>query len=242
MQTSKHVQPVIGRKQRITGYMKYKKINEATVQCIITEEDMMEYGLTLSDIFERNEKGEGFLRDIIERAHDEVGYTISGESIAMQITPLKDKGLAVTFTNDSPAGFRDILQHLKEVLQGVSEELNRQEQEERQRGQQDQLADEFDENRRMFVFATLHQVMQYTTSIPANVSVKSHLYKEGEVYYLVMEKNRLSYKMFNKISAQAVEFGNLIAVSEERMLYLQEHGECLIADRAVSKLRRIYMA
>ena len=30
--------------------MKYKKINDATVQCIITEEDMLEYGLTLSDI------------------------------------------------------------------------------------------------------------------------------------------------------------------------------------------------
>ena len=119
--------------------MKYKKINEATVQCIITEEDMQEYGLTLSDIFERNEKGEGFLRDIIERAHDEVGYTISGDSIAMQITPLKDKGLAVTFTNESPAGFRDILQHLKEVLQGVSAEISRQEEEERQARKQDDL-------------------------------------------------------------------------------------------------------
>lgn len=222
--------------------MKYKKINEATVQCIITEEDMLEYGLTLSDIFERNEKGEGFLRDIIERAHEEVGYTISGESIAMQITPLRDKGLAVTFTNDSPAGFRDILQHLKEVLQGVSAELNRQETEDKQNGLKPQQADMFDENRRMFVFATLYQAMQYTASIPANISVKSHLYKAGEAYYLVVEKNRLSYRMFNKISAQAVEFGNLIAVSEERMMYLQEHGECLIVGRAVSKLRRIYMA
>lgn len=221
--------------------MKYKKINEATVQCIITEEDMQEYGLTLSDIFERNEKGEGFLRDIIERAHDEVGYTISGDSIAMQITPLKDKGLAVTFTNESPAGFRDILQHLKEVLQGVSAEISRQEEEERQARKQEQL-DELNESRRMFVFATLHQVMQYAASIPSEVCVKSHLYKESEIYYLVVEKNRLSYKMFNKISAQAVEFGNLIAVSEERMQYLKEHGECLIADRAVSRLRRIYMA
>ncbi len=203
--------------------MKYKKINEATVQCIITEEDMQEYGLTLSDIFERNEKGEGFLRDIIERAHDEVGYTISGDSIAMQITPLKDKGLAVTFTNESPAGFRDILQHLKEVLQGVSAEISRQEEEERQARKQEQLD-------------------ELNASIPSGVCVKSHLYKESEIYYLVVEKNRLSYKMFNKISAQAVEFGNLIAVSEERMQYLKEHGECLIADRAVSRLRRIYMA
>lgn len=221
--------------------MEYKKINDATVQCIVTAEDMLEYGLTLSDIFERNEKGEGFLRDIIERAHDEVGYTLSGESIAMQITPLQDKGLAVTFTNESPMGFRDILQHLKEVLQGVSAELGRQDEEERRAaGQKKQ--EEYEDSRRMFVFATLHQAMRYTVAIPKNLSVKSRLYKEGEAYYLVVEKNRLSYKMFNKISAQAVEFGNLIAVSEERMLYLEEHGECLIADRAVSKLRKIYLA
>lgn len=222
--------------------MEYKKINEATVQCIVTAEDMLEYGLTLSDIFERNEKGEGFLRDIIERAHDEVGYTISGESIAMQITPLQDKGLAVTFTNEGPMGFRDILQHLKEVLQGVSAELSRQDEEERRAAGQKKPGEEYEDNRRMFVFATLHQAMQYAASIPKDLSVKSHLYKADEVYYLVMEKNRLSYRMFNKISASAVEFGNLIAVSEERMLYLEEHGECLIADRAVSKLRKIYLA
>ena len=217
--------------------MKYKKINDATVQCIITAEDMLEYGLTLADIFERNEKGEGFLRDIIERAHDEIGYQINGENIAMQITPLKDKGLVVTFTDESPMGFKDILQHLKDVLQGVSDEVSRQEQE---AAREQEIV--FDENRRMFVFASLYQVMQYTASIPNTLSVKSHLYKEGDVYYLVLEKNRLSYKTFNKISAQGVEFANLIAVSEERMQYLEEHGECLIADRAVSRLRRIYLA
>lgn len=222
--------------------MKYKKINEATVQCIITAEDMLEYGLTLSDIFERNEKGEGFLRDIIERAHEEVGYIVNGDNIAMQITPLQNKGLVVTFTNESPAGFRDILQHLKEVLQGVSEELSKQDDSGRQALISEQPAEEYDENRRMFVFSTLHQVMQFTVSIPANTSVKSHLYKADEAYYLIVEKNRLSYKMFNKISAQAVEFGNLIAVSKERMQYLEEHGECLIENRAVSKLRRIYTA
>lgn len=94
----------------------------------------------------------------------------------------------------------------------------------------------------MFVFASIHETMQYAATIPNTYSVKSHLYKEGNDYYLVLEKNRLSYKAFNRISAQAVEFGNLIAVSEERMQYLEEHGECLIRDRAVSKLRRIYRA
>ncbi len=221
--------------------MIYKKINEATVQCIISEDDMSEYGLTLSDIFERNEKGEEFLRDIIERAHEEVGYQINNGNIAMQITPLKDKGLVVTFTDEGPAAFKDMLQHLKEVLQDVSAELSHQDEMERQARASDK-SQEYDETHRMFVFASMRQTMQYAATISNKYSVKSHLYKEGEGYYLVLEKGRLSYKTFNKISAAAVEFGNLIAASEERMFYLEEHGECLIRDRAVSKLRKIQLA
>lgn len=221
--------------------MKYKKINDATVQCIVSADDMSEYGLTLSDIFERNERGEEFLRDIIERAHEEVGYQINNGNIAMQITPLKDNGLVVTFTDEGPAAFKEMLQNLKEVLQEFSAELAGQEERERSRVAA-QKAGEYDENRRMFVFASLHETMQYAATIPNTYSVKSHLYKEGGDYYLVLEKNRLSYKAFNRISAQAVEFGNLIAVSEERMQYLEEHGECLIRNRAVSRLRRIYLA
>ena len=221
--------------------MEYKKINDATVQCIVSADDMSEYGLTLSDIFERNERGEEFLRDIIERAHEEVGYQINNGNIAMQITPLKDNGLVVTFTDEGPAAFKEMLQNLKEVLQEFSAELAGQEERERSRVAA-QKAGEYDENRRMFVFASMHETMQYAATIPNTYSVKSHLYKEGGDYYLVLEKNRLSYKAFNRISAQAVEFGNLIAVSEERMQYLEEHGECLIRNRAVSRLRRIYLA
>ncbi len=221
--------------------MKYKKINDATVQCIVSADDMSEYGLTLSDIFERNERGEEFLQDIIERAHEEVGYQINNGNIAMQITPLKDNGLVVTFTDEGPAAFKEMLQNLKEVLQEFSAELAGQEERERSRVAA-QKAGEYDENRRMFVFASMHETMQYAATIPNTYSVKSHLYKEGGDYYLVLEKNRLSYKAFNRISAQAVEFGNLIAVSEERMQYLEEHGECLIRNRAVSRLRRIYLA
>lgn len=232
--------------------MKYRRINEATVQCIITEDDMLEYGLTLSDIFERNEKGEEFLRDIIERAHDEVGYKIGSGNIAMQITPLKDKGLVLTFTDDSPAAFKNILEHLRDVLTGVGAEISQTgsavaggvpvaENDDTEIGESAGLVD-YNEVFRMFVFPSLYPIMQFAASIPSNYPVKAHLYKEGDEYYLLLEKGRLSAKNFNKFSAQAVEFGNLISVSQERLDYLEEHGECLIKDRAVTRLRKIYTA
>lgn len=218
--------------------MKYKKINEATVQCIISEEDMEEYGLTLSDIFERNEKGEGFLRDVVERAHDEVGYRLNGDNIAMQITPIRDEGLVITFSDAGIAGFQNMLEHIKEVLTGLDPETLR--------DAAKSLADNepkherhLEDTCRIFVFSSLNHVMRYCAAIPTDWSVKSHLYKEKEFYYLIIEKQRLSKKNFNKISAQAVEFAGLIATTQERLLYLGEHGECMIRDRAVSWLRRI---
>ncbi|MCM1253489.1 MAG: adaptor protein MecA [Clostridium sp.] len=219
--------------------MKYKKINEATVQCIISGEDMEEYGLTLADIFERNEKGEGFLRDVVERAHDEVGYRLNGDNIAMQITPIRDEGLVITFSDEGMAGFQNMLEHIKEVLSGLDPESMREAA--RAIAGRNTSGDGavFDDTCRMFLFASMNHVMKYCAAIPAGLSVKSHLYKIKDAYYLVVEKQRLSKKNFNKISAQAIEFARLVAPSEEKLLYLEEHGECLIRDRAVSGLRKI---
>ncbi len=217
--------------------MKYKKINEATVQCIISGEDMEEYGLTIADIFERNEKGEGFLRDIVERAHDEVGYSMKGDNIAMQITPIRDEGLVITFSDAGIAGFQNMLEHIKEVLAGIDTEAMSDaikalaDSNKRKRG--------FEDSCRIFAFSALNHAMRYCAAIPSELSVRSHLYKDREIYYLVIEKQRLSRKNFNKISAQAIEFATLVVPSEEKLIYLSEHGECLIKDRAVSWLRRI---
>lgn len=222
--------------------MRYKKINDVTVQCIISEDDMQEYGLTLSDILERNEKGEEFLRDIIERAHEEVGYDIGSGNIAMQITPLGDNGLSITFTENGPAVVRDMLQNIKELLQGIGAEVSSPEGGAQPNAEKRKEADPaLDETKRLFVFSALHPAMRYAVSIPSGICVKSRLYKADQIYYLMIEKGRISQRNFNRISAQAIEFGSVCPVTEEQEKYLEEHGECLIAERAVSRLRRIYL-
>ena len=150
--------------------MKYKKINEATVQCIISEEDMEEYGLTLSDIFERNEKGEGFLRDVVERAHDEVGYRLNGDNIAMQITPIRDEGLVITFSDEGIAGFQNMLEHIKEVLSGLDPESLK-EAAKAVAGKTEKQSKELEDTCRIFVFASMNHAMRYCAAISPELSV-----------------------------------------------------------------------
>lgn len=219
--------------------MKYKKINDATVQCIITENDMQEYGLTLEDIFERNEKGEEFLRDIIERAHEEVGYELGSGNIAMQITPLRDNALSITFTENGPAVVRDMLQNIKELLRGIDAEVSAPSglPEEAQQLE----IPEVKELKRVIVFPALRPALRFSATVPAGVYVKSRLYKAQDVYYLLTEKGRLSQRMYNRIAAQAIEFGRVAITEPEQEKFLEEHGECLIAEKAVSRLRKIYL-
>lgn len=218
--------------------MKYKKINEATVQCIISEEDMEEYGLTIADIFERNEKGEGFLRDVVERAHDEVGYSFRGDNVAMQITPIRDEGLVITFSDASLSGFQNMLEHLKEVLTGISQD-NVQRPDSALPSSETKPQGIGEDNCRVFVFSSMNTVIRYCASIPKELSVRSTLYKLENAYYLIVEKMRLSRNNYNRISVQAVEFSDIIMPSKETLMYLEEHGECLIKNKAVSRLRKL---
>lgn len=54
--------------------MTFKRIDESTIRCIVTEEDMEENGLELDDFFTQSDKAQDFLREIVEQASEEVGY------------------------------------------------------------------------------------------------------------------------------------------------------------------------
>lgn len=240
--------------------MKYRRIDKGTVQCIVTGEDLQEYGLTLKDIFERSERAEGFLRELIEEAHEEVGYDCTGSSIAMQITPMKDDGMIITFSEESGDIFKGFLEHMKEVVGNVAsgggipslEEIMNGLHENIASFEQKQSADETDKDKktethddeqpedvRVFEFASLNDVLAFTADGFGGGSAKSYFGKADDKYYLVVIKNRMSWKNFNKLSAKAFDYGNVIVDVKSKLVYLGEHGEGLIENGAIRKLAKV---
>ena len=243
--------------------MRYKKNSDGTVQCIITCEDMEAYGLTMKDIFERNEKGEDFLRDIIERAHEEVGYEVSGGSIAMQITPLKDNGLIVTFSEEGVGGFQNLLDHLKEAFAelggsggyrdameqlhklsaalGVNGEATSEEGRSVTDHEEPVIQEQTpgEDKMRILVFRSMSDLLQYVTSLPNVAGLKSRLYKSDGAYFLQLYKNRISWKEYNRVCAMALDFGMLVPEAVKEQMLLEEHGECIIDERALIKLKKV---
>ena len=77
--------------------MKFQRIDEDTVCCLLTEEDIQEHGLETQDFLMDREKVHGFLETIVEQAKEEEGYESRSGMLAMQIAFLPDNGVAITF-------------------------------------------------------------------------------------------------------------------------------------------------
>jgi negative regulator of genetic competence, sporulation and motility len=63
------------------------------------------------------------------------------------------------------------------------------------------------------------------------------LYVEDGAYYLFLQKGGASYKRYSRACIQALEYGVLFGATEDKIVYLDEHAECLIAEKALAKLR-----
>ena len=96
--------------------MDFRKIDQNTVQCILTEEEMNAYGFQVEDFFSNQEKSRDFLEHLVERAEEEVGYEAKGGMISMQIMKMPNNDLCITFSeHDKEDGIMNMLQHIQQL-------------------------------------------------------------------------------------------------------------------------------
>ena len=243
--------------------MEYQRIDENTIRCIVTEEDMQNFGLNLDEFLTHSRKSDEFLRYIVDEARDELGYQAKHGLVSMRIEVLKDGRISITFAGSDENAFRaQMLQRLKTIFPGTDQEtLNALLQQLAGMNETDRTnkvkellensaktAEQSLERRkavlpqdpyRLCRFDNLSDVFAYCRACGMKQAVKSQLYKLQEKYYLVLEHYRVSEAHFNRMTAVAFEYGHVIAEPEESYRLLKEHGELLIADKAFGILRKI---
>ncbi len=223
--------------------MKIERIDDKTVKCFLSNEELEEYNIDYKDFIMRSEKAREVVQEIIVQAEEKVGYKPPKFSFDLQIMMLPDQGLILTFSEKDSSDLgaeqqvAECLQEMKKVLMDTkarlgmigtspAEESNRQLQ-----------AAGGNPDYAVFAFQKLGSIMEYASMLPKNLRVQSCLYKmEGE-YYVYLRKGAASYRRYSKACIQALEFGRLYGASEDKVLYLREHGECLIAEKALNRLR-----
>lgn len=216
--------------------MKIERVDDKTVKCFLSNEELEEYQIDYKDFIMRSEKAREVVQNIMAQAEEEVGYKPPKFAFDLQIMMIPDQGLLLTFSEKDPMDMKDgaqileCLQEMKQVLQKTKEKISAP-------APSPAPSPKHPAEQAVFVFDSIGRVMEYASVLPGKLRVHSELYTMDGSYYLYIAKHAASYERFSRACIQAMEFSSSFAAEEERMLYLREHGECLIADHALKKLR-----
>lgn len=237
--------------------MKIERIDDKTVKCFLSNEELEEYEIDYKDFVTRSDKAKEVVQEIIEQAEEEVGYKPPKYAFDLQIMMLPDEGLVLVFSEKEPlenkngAQLLQALQEMKRVFEEKKAEINANLEKSAQ-------AEEASENAKngkgkkgkkgaaeaqkpqfaIFAFRNIGRVIEYAAVLPANLRINSTLYRmEDGTCYVYVQKGGASYERYSRACIQAMEFAALYAADEQKIRYLEEHGECLIREKALKKLR-----
>lgn len=240
------------------GYiMKFERVDDKTVKCFLSNEELKEYEIDYKDFLTRSEKAKEMVHEIIRQATEEVGYQPPKFAFDLQIMMIPEQGLVLTFSEKDPldgkegSRLMDYLREMKKALDMAASETK----------QGDELSEESDDNdlptdvssskkksgkkvqkeqkpiQAVFEFEKLDGILELAKVIPGKLRVKSVLYEMDGKYYLYLHKGKASYEKYSKVCIQAMEFGVVYGAAEDSILFIEEHGDCIIEKHALRKLK-----
>lgn len=242
--------------------MRIERIDDKTVKCFLSNEELEEYEIDYKDFVMRSDKAKEIVQEIMMHAEEEVGYKPPKFAFDLQIMMLPEQGLVLTFS-EKDSEIRDgdqlieFLKEMKRLLQKTREKVNMigtaegaaqsgaaengsAKAEGEQAGKAKKSSQASEETRpgvAVFAFSSIGKAMEYAEVLPSNLRVESAFYQMNDLYYLYLAKGHASYDRYSRACIQALEFGGLYTADDRQILWLQEHAQCLIAEKALKKLR-----
>ena len=111
--------------------MKIERIDDKTVKCFLSNEELEEYDIDYKDFVTRSDKAKEVVQEIIEQAEEEVGYKPPKYAFDLQIMMLPEEGLVLVLSDKDPAeskpntpmqALRELMRICKEVEKKVQQE------------------------------------------------------------------------------------------------------------------------
>ena len=219
--------------------MKFIKVDESTLRCLITEEEMEHMGYGLDDLISNKEKAQDFLQIILADAEDELGFKMNGvNSFSVEATVLPGNGVSLTITGrDQIESIREKIKRFHDAMVDYTQMV---------KNQTEELTDEIEEApgkiQNDFLtlrFISFDKLAEYCSLIEVPES-ESCVYKDSrsDEYHLFIEKEFDNSDMM-RISGPALEFSD--GISKDKMIksFMEEHGKCIIKNNAIETLAAV---
>ena len=237
--------------------MKFIRLNKGTVRCILTTEDMEEYGIGIDDFIEQSDLASDFIHELLERAGAEVGNISKSGMVTLGIMQMPGGKVSITITD---AGMEDTIEgglaerletlfkkmsQVDQLRQFISEMGTARENEEKEEKTPEKLITDSiaglggEKTTIVLHFAALDDITEYAKSITYGRPIKSDLYKVEDGYILVVHKASMATISYAKVCFMAIDFGAKIKSLPALEAFLIEHGNLLIARKALQVMKNI---
>lgn len=101
--------------------MKVRRINDNTISCIISPEDLRKHGIRIDDLFERKKEAVDFLRASVAEAARSENFNLEGELTTMRISILPDHSLSLLITREDSA--EGAMQEVRKIAKSIFESI-----------------------------------------------------------------------------------------------------------------------
>ena len=220
--------------------MKFRKIDEKTVCCMLSESDLTDNDITIEDFIHNREKVQNFLEAIIETAREEVGFEASGPMLSIQIMAAYPDGVMITFSEDP----KDMTNAIKAGLAQAKGELD----DEQWVESASDISELMESTKKekasqvtIFEFENMKDILRFVENAPVRSGLESGLYKNEKTghYYMTLIKLRMSEERYRTVVSTAIEFADIVGTSHLQKAWIEEHCRCVIHDRAVNTLKKV---
>lgn len=243
--------------------MKIKRINDNTISCTITPEDLKANGFELDDFFDRKKEAVEFIRQTVAQIAISENFDLQGELTTMRVSVLPDHSLNLLITReDSKEGAsREVRRLARSIFDSiVSKAAEKKEHEES--GQEDSPSDSLmksllsenaeeqesagDEKKAenkmplvrdayMFSFYSVREAMDCVKIFAGAGPVESSFYylREDDTYFLIVRRTKETPVGFERCVLSANEFGELVTSEEQYIAFVTEHGVCIAKEHAI---------
>lgn len=210
--------------------MKIEKVSDTQLKLTLTKADLAERDIQLEDLIHPSEKTQQLFRDIMEQAMDECDFITENTPLMVEAVPVGMDGIMIIVTkidgkenaengihlfNDA----KDLRRYRKKPLATVESKSSE------------------GEDLLIYSFGALDDVIDVSIRLNPMFHGGSSLYKYNGRYFLVLQGNTYnSEETIDDLELILEEYGTKHISSVLSRYFLAEHGESIIAEKAVRSL------
>ncbi len=201
--------------------MKIEKINDKKIKIFLSQEDLEEHNIKISEFITRSEKTQSFFKDMMEIACKTLDFYIDTNKFIIEAIPYNENSIVLIITKASDMDVTDILEKLafdkNLITKNISISFNK------------------NESICIYCFKSLDTIINLSKRLIC--SNNSSLFKYKNLYYLIVDT--LEEENSEYINSILGEYGKKQKSSDLSKSFFLEHGEVIIKQDALLVLSKI---